>query len=105
MGSVLALPESLNKEGMGQSYVIEGIGYDFAPKVLSRDNGVVDFWVKTSDPDAFSAVKQLMRVEGLLVGGSSGSALSGAMKWLKSEDGKTIAASEGVNVVIMLPDG
>lgn len=47
-----------------------------------------------------------MRKEGLLVGGSSGSSLSGAVKWLKeSEKGKQIAAQEGVNVVVLLPDG
>jgi cystathionine beta-synthase len=46
-----------------------------------------------------------MRTEGLLVGGSSGSALCGALKWLKSDEGKTVADKEGMNVVILLPDG
>lgn len=46
-----------------------------------------------------------MRLEGLLVGGSSGSALAGAMDWLKSPAGRKIAQSEGKNVVILLPDG
>jgi cystathionine beta-synthase len=46
-----------------------------------------------------------MRSEGLLVGGSSGSALYGALKWLKSEEGKNAANKEGMNVVILLPDG
>jgi cystathionine beta-synthase len=35
MGSILAQPESLNKEGVS-SYKVEGIGYDFIPRVLDR---------------------------------------------------------------------
>ena len=46
-----------------------------------------------------------MRLEGLLVGGSSGSALSGALRWLKTEEGKKIATTKGANVVVLLPDG
>lgn len=46
-----------------------------------------------------------MRIEGLLVGGSSGSALCGALKWLRSEKGKEVAGTEGTNVVVLLPDG
>lgn len=90
---------------MGQPYVVEGIGYDFTPDVLSRDPKTINSWVKTSDEEAFAAVKQLMRQEGLLVGGSSGSALSGALKWLQSEAGQKVAMTEGLNVVVLLPDG
>ncbi len=46
-----------------------------------------------------------MRHEGLLVGGSSGSALSGALRWLHSDKGRAIAQTEGANVVVLLPDG
>lgn len=61
--------------------------------------------MKTSDEDAFKAVQTLMRKEGLLVGGSSGSALSGALAWLKTEEGRIIAETEGLNVIVLLPDG
>lgn len=84
-------------------YVVEGIGYDFIPDVLDRN--VVSTWVKTSDEEAFDAVRSLMRLEGLLVGGSSGSALSGALRWLKSEEGRSMASTKGANVVVLLPDG
>ncbi|KAF8347897.1 tryptophan synthase beta subunit-like PLP-dependent enzyme [Amanita rubescens] len=87
-GSILAYPEELNAEGQGEGYVVEGIGYDFVPDVLSRE--AVDRWI--------------IRQEGLLVGGSSGSALSGAYKWLKSKEGRSIAGS-GRNVVVVLADG
>jgi cystathionine beta-synthase len=102
-GSILALPARLNEQDAGLMYVVEGIGYDFVPDVLSRDD--VDTWLKTGDEESFEAVRKLMRLEGLLVGGSSGSALSGALRWLKSEEGKSIAQTKGANVVVLLPDG
>ncbi|PCH44170.1 pyridoxal phosphate-dependent enzyme beta subunit [Wolfiporia cocos MD-104 SS10] len=103
-GSILAQPEALNTADAGAMYVVEGIGYDFVPDVLSRAH--VDRWVKTSDDDAFAAVRKLMRKEGLLVGGSSGSALSGALRWVnEDEDGRRIARTKGANVVVLLPDG
>lgn len=105
-GSILAYPDTLNVNGTGAQYVVEGIGYDFIPDVLSRDVKDIDTWIKTSDQESFDAVQALMRSEGLLVGGSCGSALSGALIWLKtSEVGKKVAQTPGKNVVIMLPDG
>jgi len=105
-GSVLAYPDTLNdKADNGVPYVVEGIGYDFIPDVLSRGPETVDYWVKTSDAEAYAAVELLMKKEGLLVGGSSGSSLSGALAWLKTEAGKKIADTEGANVVVVLPDG
>lgn len=104
-GSILAYPDELNKAEQGAPYVVEGIGYDFLPDVLSRDVVDIDTWVKTSDDEAFAAVRAIMRQEGLLVGGSSGSALCGALKWLHSEAGRKIAETEGMNVVVLLPDG
>lgn len=105
MGSILAFPDVLNDQGVGKPYVVEGIGYDFIPEVLSRNPGEVDTWLKTTDEEAFEAVQRLMRQEGLLVGGSSGSALSGALTWLKSKQGRKFAETEGMNVVVLLPDG
>ena len=104
-GSVLAFPDDLNAEGKGDLYIVEGIGYDFIPDVLSRDPSVIDSWIKTDDQESFEAVRKLMRMEGLLVGGSSGSALSGALRWLKSDEGKLIAQTKGANVVVLLADG
>ncbi|OBZ73941.1 Cystathionine beta-synthase [Grifola frondosa] len=104
-GSVLAYPDSLNTADAGAQYVVEGIGYDFIPDVLSRDQADVNVWIKTADDESFDAVKKIMRLEGMLVGGSSGSALSGTLRWLKSEEGKRIAQTKGANVVVLLPDG
>jgi len=102
-GSILAFPDELNTADEGTQYIVEGIGYDFIPDVLSRET--VDSWIKSSDDESFAAVQILMKSEGLLVGGSSGSSLSGALKWLKSNDGQQAANTEGLNVVILLPDG
>ena len=101
-GSILALPESLNTPDRGAQYIVEGIGYDFVPDVLCQSD--VDVWLKTSDEESFTAVQLIMRSEGLLVGGSSGSALAGALRWLKGE-GKDVANTPGKNVVVLLPDG
>ena len=78
----MAYPDTLNTEGVGSQYIVEGIGYDFVPDVLSRDPKDVNSWIKSTDDESFEAVRKLMRLEGLLVGGSSGSALSGALRWL-----------------------
>jgi len=76
VGSILALPESLN--GEIASYQVEGIGYDFIPTVLDRK--LVDDWVKTTDGESFAMSRRLIREEGMLVGGSAGSTMVAAMK-------------------------
>ena len=65
----------------------------------------MDTWIKTGDEEAFAAVKVIMRNEALLVGGSSGSALSGAFKWFKTDQGKRITSCEEKNIVVIFPDG
>ncbi len=54
-------------------YQVEGIGYDFIPDVLDRD--LVDEWVYVNDRNSFRLARRLIREEGLLVGGSSGTAM------------------------------
>lgn len=90
VGSILAGPEDI------QSYHVEGIGYDFIPDVF--DATLVDTWVKSQDAESFVLARQLMKDEGLLVGGSSGSAMMAAMR-----EAKKLKA--GQNCVVVLPDG
>lgn len=78
------------------SYKVEGIGYDFIPDVLKRDH--VDIWVKTADRESFQLARRLISEEGLLCGGSSGSAMYAALKEARR-------LKKGQNCVILLPDG
>ena len=88
-GSILAGPGPIH------SYKVEGIGYDFIPDVLDRS--LVDEWVKTNDRDSFRVARMLIRQEGLLVGGSSGSAVWAAMQVAKK-------LPKGARIVVILPD-
>jgi cystathionine beta-synthase len=96
-GSILAMPASLNEEGKDKPYKVEGIGYDFIPDVLAQNE--VDLWYKTDDRDSFYWARRLIREEGLLVGGSSGSAMSACVKAIKDMN-----LTENDSVVVILPD-
>jgi cystathionine beta-synthase len=60
-------------------YKVEGIGEDFIPKTFNRQ--LVDEMVRVSDRESFNTARRLAREEGLLVGGSSGTALAAALKY------------------------
>lgn len=96
-GSILALPESLNTEYANEPYKVEGIGYDFIPDVLNQN--VVDKWYKTDDRESFAYARRLIAEEGLLVGGSSGSAIAAMVKAVKE-----FGFGKGDVVVVILPD-
>lgn len=94
-GSILARPEEMNESDV-HFFEVEGIGYDFIPTVLKHE--FVDEWYKTADPESFQMARRLCREEGLLCGGSSGAALSVALKAAKS-------LTAGQKCVVILPDG
>uniref|UniRef100_A0A8K9X415 Cystathionine beta-synthase n=1 Tax=Oncorhynchus mykiss TaxID=8022 RepID=A0A8K9X415_ONCMY len=93
-GSILAEPEELNKTDKTQ-YEVEGIGYDFIPTVLDRS--VVDRWYKSNDDESFAMSRMLIREEGLLCGGSSGTAMAAAVRMATE-------LKEGQRCVVILPD-
>ncbi|MCY4322017.1 MAG: pyridoxal-phosphate dependent enzyme [Bdellovibrionaceae bacterium] len=90
IGSILAGKEPV------KNYEVEGIGYDFIPEVLHRS--LVDEWVKTNDKDSFYWAREIISKEGILCGGSCGSAISAGLKIAKR-------LKKGQNCVIILPDG
>lgn len=79
-----------------KSYLVEGIGYDFSPEVL--DNHLVDKYVKIGDKESFLMARRLIREEGILAGGSSGSAL-----WAALEVAKDLPKS--ARCLVVFPDG
>lgn len=92
-GSILV--ESKQKPEKEVSFEVEGIGYDFFPTVLDRS--VIDMWYKSSDLETFNMSRKLIRHEGLLCGGSSGSAMAAAMTMAQQ-------LKEGQRCVVVLPD-
>lgn len=64
--------------GEKESYDIEGIGNDFIPDTMDMD--LVDKVIKVNDEEAYEMVKLLALKEGLIVGSSSGAAVSAALK-------------------------
>jgi cystathionine beta-synthase len=76
-------------------YLTEGIGEDFWPATF--DPSVVDRYVRVSDRDAFRAARAVTRQEGILVGGSSGTAVFAALEVARDYD-------EDTTIVVVLPD-
>ena len=76
-------------------YLVEGIGEDFIPETFDPD--IVDRWVTVSDRDSFITARRITREEGLLVGGSCGTAVFAAL-----EVGKELGPDD--LVVVILPD-
>ncbi len=77
------------------SYQVEGIGYDFIPDVLK--NELIDKYIKCDDKNSFIMAKRLIKEEGLLCGGSSGSAVWAAMQVAHELD-------KNQSCLVILPD-
>ena len=86
----------LLSEGKAGPHGIQGIGANFVPDVLDRE--VYDRIIKVSDDDAYNGGRLIGRKEGILVGISSGAALSAAIELAKDP------AYAGKNIVAIMPD-
>jgi cystathionine beta-synthase len=77
-------------------YLVEGIGEDFMPSTF--DPSVVDRYVRVSDRDSFLTARAITRQEGILVGGSSGTAVFAALQVARELD------DPDATIVVLLPD-
>ena len=83
--------------GTAGAHGIQCIGAGFAPKTL--DTEVYDEVITVTDADAYDGARRLARVEGLLVGMSSGAALVATERLAKRDE------LAGKNIVVLFPDG
>ncbi len=84
VGSVLADYVATGALGAAGSWLVEGIGEDFVPPIcdLSRVRRAYSI----PDAEAFAIVRQLLRVEGILAGTSSGTLIAAALRWCREQD-------------------
>ncbi len=75
-------------------YLVEGVGEDFWPETL--DPGIVDEYLMVSDADSFAMARRLAKEEGLLTGGSGGTAVHAAVDFALREPDRL--------TVVLLPD-
>ncbi len=87
---------SVYSGGTGRPYLVEGVGEDFWPHTFDRE--ICDEIVPVSDTDSFTMTRRLAREEGLLLGGSCGMAVVGALRVARRADPDSV-------VVVLLPDG
>ncbi len=93
---IAADPEgSVYSGGAGRPYLTEGVGEDFWP--ANYDPSLVDEVIAVSDADAFAMARQVTREEGLLIGGSGGTAVVAALRVASK-------ASDDSVVVVLIPD-
>lgn len=83
-------------EGKAGPHKIQGIGPGFVPDILNTS--VYDEIITIQNEEAFAAGKELSRTEGLLVGISSGAALTAATKLAQRPE------NEGKTIIVLLPD-
>jgi cystathionine beta-synthase len=93
---IAADPEgSVYSGGEGRPYLTEGVGEDFWP--ANYDPSLVDEVLAVSDADAFAMARLVTHKEGMLIGGSGGTAVAAALKVAQS-------APRGSRVVVLVPD-
>lgn len=98
VGSVLHDTFKTGRTPEAHTYKVEGIGEDFLPETL--DFSVVDDVVQVTDRESFAMTRRLVREEGLFCGGSSGAAVAGLLKHLRTLPD----LGAGLRAVVILPD-
>jgi cystathionine beta-synthase len=79
---VAADPEgSVLSGGSPRPWKVEGIGEDFVPKTFNGQ--LVDEWIRVGDAESFHTARELARREGMLLGGSTGTAVAAALRYAR----------------------
>ena len=79
------------REVKAGSWLVEGIGEDFIPPITDMD--LIDEAIAVSDKEAFLAARDLLRIEGLLAGSSSGTLLAASLAWCRRQtEPKTVVS-------------
>lgn len=86
---------SILSGGTPGPWKVEGIGEDFVPSTLNAQ--VIDEWLRVSDAVSFQTARKVAREEGILLGGSSGTALAAAFQYAQR------CTSDDV-IVVLCPD-
>ncbi len=81
---------SVYSGGTGRPYLTEGVGEDFWPTTF--DPSLVDRVIEVSDADAFLTARRVTRDEGLLIGGSGGTAVHAALDRRARSAGRTTSS-------------
>jgi cystathionine beta-synthase len=84
LGSVVAEYTRTGRIGPVGSWLVEGIGEDFLPAILDL-SGVREAY-EIPDAESFAAGRELLRLEGILGGSSSGTLLAAALRYCRSRD-------------------
>jgi cystathionine beta-synthase len=91
---------SIYSGDMAQPYKVEGIGEDFIPRNVNLK--LIDEIIRVSDKESFTMARRLSHEEGILVGGSSGTATAAAIRVAKNmtKDDVIVVILRMVDVVI-----
>ncbi|GAB5542558.1 MAG: cystathionine beta-synthase [Sandaracinaceae bacterium] len=96
VGSLYYDFQKSGRVGTPSAYELEGLGGFHVPAPL--DLSLLDEIVRVDDGDSFRVTRDLVRLEGLFAGGSSGAAVAGAIEWARRTGGKK-------KILVILPDG